>query len=290
MNQKMSKKYWDERAERAKQEYDLDAVCSLGLGDILHSYIHFLQKRAILSAIAEVNFQRIRTLDVGCGTGRWSLELKKRGHDVTGIDFSKKMLRLANEKSKKESAKVSYINMGSHRLGFCDNSFDLILCVTVLQHVLDEKTLQYTINEIVRVTAQDGRILLLELAPRKGLLIRNSKHIRERLSSFYKNEFEARGLKLINEAPVDPAPFLLWLERTAEKIFFKGRFVKDVFPSFSKVDYLRKRISTKHIINLISIPIVAVSLIYDLPFTSLIPSKEMSRHKMFIFKRPSMGG
>ena len=40
-------------------------------------------------------------LDVGCGTGRHSIELASRGYSVTGIDLSTGMLAQAKEKAEK---------------------------------------------------------------------------------------------------------------------------------------------------------------------------------------------
>src|SRR3990167_9245761 len=40
----------------------------------------------------------LRILDVGCGTGNYSMELSNRGHRVVGIDFSPSMLKRAEHK------------------------------------------------------------------------------------------------------------------------------------------------------------------------------------------------
>ncbi|HPR61325.1 MAG TPA: methyltransferase domain-containing protein, partial [Prolixibacteraceae bacterium] len=45
-----------------------------------------------------------RILDIGCGTGRHSIELAKRGYTVRGIDLSEQMLSKACENAK--AAKV----------------------------------------------------------------------------------------------------------------------------------------------------------------------------------------
>ena len=39
-----------------------------------------------------------RVLDIGCGGGRWSLFLQKRGHDVLGIDISPLALKVCRER------------------------------------------------------------------------------------------------------------------------------------------------------------------------------------------------
>ncbi len=41
----------------------------------------------------------LRIIDIGCGTGRHSIELTKRGYSVTGIDLSESMLARAREKA-----------------------------------------------------------------------------------------------------------------------------------------------------------------------------------------------
>ena len=47
----------------------------------------------------------LKILDVGCGTGRHSVELAKRGFDITGIDLSESQLRLAKEKAAADNLK-----------------------------------------------------------------------------------------------------------------------------------------------------------------------------------------
>ena len=41
----------------------------------------------------------LRTLDVGCGTGRWSVQMSKMGAIVTGIDLSKEMIKILQANS-----------------------------------------------------------------------------------------------------------------------------------------------------------------------------------------------
>ncbi len=48
-------------------------------------------------------------LDVGCGTGRHSLELARRGYKVTGIDISEKMLDRGREIAYKENLEIEFI-------------------------------------------------------------------------------------------------------------------------------------------------------------------------------------
>ena len=58
----------------------------------------------------ELNFDKsVKILDVGCGTGRHSIELTKRGYNVTGIDLSVTQLERAKEKAASENLKINFV-------------------------------------------------------------------------------------------------------------------------------------------------------------------------------------
>ncbi|MDD2518149.1 MAG: methyltransferase domain-containing protein, partial [Synergistales bacterium] len=44
----------------------------------------------------------MKVLDVGCGTGNFSIKLVRLGCDVLGIDISREMLAVAGEKARME--------------------------------------------------------------------------------------------------------------------------------------------------------------------------------------------
>ncbi len=75
----------------------------------------------------EIEFNKqTRILDIGCGTGRHSIELTKRGYQVTGIDLSKSMLKRAKEKASKENLKIDFQKQDARNLKF-NNEFDLAI-------------------------------------------------------------------------------------------------------------------------------------------------------------------
>ena len=65
-------------------------------------------------------------LDVGCGTGNYTIELAKRGADVVGVDSSEEMLIWARQKAQGERLKVNFQVADALNLPFPDESFDLI--------------------------------------------------------------------------------------------------------------------------------------------------------------------
>lgn len=52
-----------------------------------------------------------RILDVGCGDGRWTRELTRSGHRVTGVDYSHEALRIAREGTDSSLVEFRYLNV-----------------------------------------------------------------------------------------------------------------------------------------------------------------------------------
>jgi 2-polyprenyl-3-methyl-5-hydroxy-6-metoxy-1,4-benzoquinol methylase len=71
----------------------------------------------------------LRILDVGCGTGRHSIELSKRGYKITGIDLSKSQLARAKKKAEENNLKIDFEKQDARNLTF-SGEFDvaIMLC------------------------------------------------------------------------------------------------------------------------------------------------------------------
>lgn len=68
----------------------------------------------------------VKILDVGCGTGRHSIELAKRGYGVTGVDLSESMLKRARQKASAEGVGVKFLKADARALPFSEE-FDLVI-------------------------------------------------------------------------------------------------------------------------------------------------------------------
>jgi 2-polyprenyl-3-methyl-5-hydroxy-6-metoxy-1,4-benzoquinol methylase len=78
----------------------------------------------------ELNYDKsLRILDVGCGTGRHSIELASRGYLVTGIDLSETMLSRAREKARSRNLHIDFMLHDARNLPF-EGRFDvaIMLC------------------------------------------------------------------------------------------------------------------------------------------------------------------
>lgn len=105
-----------------------------------------------------------KILDLGCGTGRHTIFLAKKGFDVTATDISKNGLKVLNEKLRKikmKNVKTKRHDMSS--IPFQDNYFDAVICTGVLPHGKIKK-IRKTIKEVHRVLKNNGIFFLTVLS------------------------------------------------------------------------------------------------------------------------------
>jgi len=77
----------------------------------------------------EIGFNKsVRILDIGCGTGRHSIELSKRGYNITGIDLSDSQLTRAKEKAEKQGLEIDFLEYDARDLPFT-KEFDLVIMI-----------------------------------------------------------------------------------------------------------------------------------------------------------------
>jgi ubiquinone/menaquinone biosynthesis C-methylase UbiE len=88
-------------------------------------------------------------LEVGCGGGHHSVNLSKRGFQVTSIDISLNALHAAKKLAKHEGQDIQFICGDIKRLPFADKEFDICFCSLILHHF---KSLDNILKELSRVT------------------------------------------------------------------------------------------------------------------------------------------
>jgi 2-polyprenyl-3-methyl-5-hydroxy-6-metoxy-1,4-benzoquinol methylase len=196
--------YWDQRArDFAADGAGLRAVCSYGMPSYYNGYIHLTQRLALAPYL---RVERGTTaLDIGCGIGRWSRILAARGASVTAIDVAPSMIEEARRRTPDGTA-IEY-GVADVRTLSLGTRFDLVLAVTVLQHILDDGEFRIAIDNIARHVTDRGRIVLLEAAPTQPNASCNTAVFRARTAGQMTRAFADAGLRVIGVSGVDPAPW-----------------------------------------------------------------------------------
>jgi SAM-dependent methyltransferase len=115
----------------------------------------------ILTAAARHDLPRRygRALDFGCGVGRLSRGLAKCFDEAVGVDISPVMISSAR-KLNGEIPNCSFeVSADSGLSRFDSGSFDLVLCLLVLQHLPSGAEAERYIREFVRIVSPGGVVI-----------------------------------------------------------------------------------------------------------------------------------
>jgi SAM-dependent methyltransferase len=203
--------YWEDRARRfARDGAGLGAVCSYGMPAFYNRQIELCQRLALARWLDVAPGTRV--LDVGCGVGRWSRLLAARGALVTGIDLSATMIQEATRRARAAgvASRCRFLVQDFADLEVAGR-FDLVLSVTVLQHILETEAVHAALRRVMRHLAPGGRLVALEAAPVSNASRCDSSIFKARPREEYLRLFRDCGLEVRDLGGVDPAPFKTWL-------------------------------------------------------------------------------
>ena len=171
----MSNVFYAPGEQRATKVNDLFASIARRydlLNDLQSFGLHRLWKRRVVE-LAKIQSGN-RALDLCCGTGDIALALAQQGAETTGLDFSEKMLEVAETRRQKENRKSQianpkFIQGDAQQLPFPENSFDI---VTVGYGLRNLASWEKGLEEMLRVAKPGGRIIVLEFGKPANLIWR----------------------------------------------------------------------------------------------------------------------
>ena len=110
---------------------------------------------AVNDALQAAGFSNAQVLDAGCGTGRHAAALIERGHDVTLLDASAALLRIARERCPHAPALVSDLCAPA-----ITGPFDAVTCRGVLNDLLTDRERADAVRSFAGLTRIGGLLVL----------------------------------------------------------------------------------------------------------------------------------
>ncbi len=101
-------------------------------------------------------------LDVGCGSGRFSIGAAEQGFKVTGLDITPAAIEASRQRAKELGLNnICFLVCDMIALPFEDEAFDYVFCPRFsLNAVPTFKHRQQAIQEMIRVVKSDGKVFI----------------------------------------------------------------------------------------------------------------------------------
>jgi len=206
------KRYWEDICER----YQKTAAVIPWAGRLTNKYIRYAQATALEEIKSLLHNKEI--LEIGCGTGYWFNHYHRWGvKEVYGIDISGSMLKTSKTERVAEACATN--------LPFANEAFDVVVTVTVLQHLSRKAEVRKSLNETKRVLKEDGYAIFLELS--QPYAVSPSAPLLSISKGEWELLFKESGLHLIFARPVDPSFLMFALNLLTHQITNLMRKRKD---------------------------------------------------------------
>lgn len=160
-----------------------------------------LDKKVTVEILKKYQFSTV--IELGCGTGKNTETLLKKTDNITGLDFSEEMLKIARKKFENNKVKFRQCDL-TKKWNVENESADLITCSLTLEHIQD---LNYIFKQANKKLQTDGYFFICELHPFKQyagskakFTSENNEHQLETFThhvSEYIDEAQKNGFKLL---------------------------------------------------------------------------------------------
>lgn len=128
-----------------------------------------------------------KILEIGAGTGRYSIALAKEGYNVTAVELVETNLEVLKNNSVGIENIISYQGDALNLDRFEDNQFDITLLFGPMYHLYDKKEVHKALDEAIRVTKIGGIILTAFLSV---YAIMNNNYLKETLAAGIEMNFD----------------------------------------------------------------------------------------------------
>jgi ubiquinone/menaquinone biosynthesis C-methylase UbiE len=147
--------YWRDRTRQFGE-----ASVGYGCNEKSIRWDNYVRERAISRLITVGPGTSV--LDVGTAGGYWAIKFARAGATVTGLDFNEEILKIAAQSARASDVEVEWVNSPLEEASIADDSFDVVLSVTCLQHITERDRQAEAVRVILRSLKPGGLFVLLE--------------------------------------------------------------------------------------------------------------------------------
>ena len=150
----------DKRTEIINEFYN-ECVEDTRLTRSRHGQLEYL---TTMQYIHQIIPKKASIIEVGAGTGRYSIALAKEGHDVTAVELIASNLEVLRKNSEGLENITAYQGDALDLSCFSDNTFDCTLVLGPLYHLYDKKDQHKALDEAIRITKDGGAVMVAFLS------------------------------------------------------------------------------------------------------------------------------
>ncbi|MDO8482083.1 MAG: class I SAM-dependent methyltransferase [bacterium] len=135
-------------------------VTKLALAFIGIPHLGFRARARIIFRFIKGTPKTARILDAGSGYGIYALTLAERGYSVDAIDLEKERTDALTARKRERPAldeRIRTYTGSITELPFQNNSYDLIICSDVIEHIKDDEK---AVSELARVLSPEGTLII----------------------------------------------------------------------------------------------------------------------------------
>ena len=123
-----------------------------------------MEYRTTMEYIHRYAKKDVQILEIGAGTGRYSIALAKEGYHVTAVELVEHNLEILRKNSSECNNLKAYQGDALNLERFKDGTFDITLVLGPMYHLYDKEDVHKALKEAIRVTKENGIIFVAFLS------------------------------------------------------------------------------------------------------------------------------
>lgn len=213
------------------QNYDSDRFLTPG-----GKMFDFFEKTVVLSHLPK-SPEGQKILDAGAGSGRFTIEIAKKGFNVVACDYSEAMLEIIKSKiqTSQLTDQVFLSRQDITQMTFKDNEFDYICSLRVMVNLDTAENEMKALGELIRVCKPKGTVVvefvnsrsIAGIGPRKASMV-PMKTVKKMINSIPNAKLiKSFGRRILSQTAFEKSPtfILIFLDRI-------DSFLSGLFPYF----------------------------------------------------------